>query len=229
MLEQYLGGEAIIPPQDMLTELQPTVDAINDNIAGDVSNAMREELPPAYYQLQEKVDAMTHVSDTDLLDAATVIPKEQIRELQEEVKVNRQLRPRKKEVQSIIRQVNTGFDGLETIAIEMEDSEITPILLRELKAERSLVIKEMKQRILKGDSRTDVIMKANNIFEDTKKGILENGWNRFWKSKSHEFVDELESPEASAQMRRRAIINLMISGKYEREIEAAIESGWFNE
>lgn len=229
MLDQYLSGDSIIPPEDLHPELQPTIDAINNNMAGDVSNALREELPPAYYQLQEKVDAMTPISDTEMLDAAVVIPKQQIVELQKGNDINRKLRPRKKEVQSIIRQVNSGFDKLEDIAIEMEDSQVTPILLRELKEERSLVIKEMKGRLLKGESRTDVIVAANNIFEGTKKGILENGWNRFWKSKSHEFIDELESPEASAQQRRRAIINLMVSGKYEREIEAAIESGWFNE
>jgi len=231
MLQQYLGGESIIPPQDMHEDLQPTVDAINNNMAGDVSNAVRNELPPAYYQLQEKVSSMTHVSDTELLDAATVIPKEQIMELQKEIEINRKLRPRKEEIKSIIRQVNTGFDGLEDIAIAMEDGQVTPILLRELKAERTLVHREMKQRMLKGESRTDVIVAANNIFEDTKKGILENGWNRFWKSKSNEFVTSLEneSTENITQQRRRAIINLMVSGKYEREIEAAIESGWFNE
>lgn len=231
MLEQYLGGAAIIPPQDVHPELQPTIDALNNNIAGDVSNGVRGELPPLYYQLRENVNNMTPVSDTTLLDAATVVPKEQVAELQKDNEVNRKLRPRKKEVQSIVRQINTGFDALEDVAIAMEDSEVTPVLLRELKDERTLVVKEMKDRLLKGETHTEVIMAANNIFEDTKKGILENGWNRFWKSKSHEYVTELEDDSAAniKQQRRRAIINLMISGKYEREIEAAIESGWFNE
>jgi hypothetical protein len=228
ILDQYLETGQVPPVQDLHPDLQPQVDALNDKIANQITDVTDGELHSVYYDLKDDLDNVNVVTDVELLAAATVLPAEKIRELREDSRLNKQLRPKKDEVKSMVGLLNTKFDAVIETASMFDDSEIASVVMREVEQERALVIREIKQLFADGKKRNEILMATQKTFEGSKKGILESRFTKWIKTGAHDFTKKYEKSN-SEQERRRAIINLMMAGDYEREIEAAVQAGWFDE
>jgi hypothetical protein len=228
LLKQYLNDETLMLTEDLAPELQGTVDAINNSES--ITNVGRDELSPTYYAFKENINSMIPISDTKLLDAATVIPKTQIRELQKANAENTRLRPRKKEAQMVFAHVNKMFDKLITTAITMQfkETDTSTVLMQELSEEKDVVLQEVRQRLLNGDTRVEIMQDLNNLFKATREGVLENRFMRKIKTGANEFYAEIEKSE-DERFRLHKIMNLLMTKGYTRQIEAAVESGWFSE
>jgi len=228
ILDQYLETGAV-PTEPVTEDLQVHVDALNEKVASGTPDVSGDQLHSLYYELQDDLEDMEVLNDTELLEAATVLPREKVTQLREASKLNEKLRPQREKVQEVLKGLNKGMGKLMDTAAILQDPETSKTMLRELEEERQLLIEETKQRFAKGDDRFDITTKLNTIFEERTKGVLDAGYKVPFRRGTNRFASHLEEG-ASERERRHALINLLMSGdKYEREIEAAVEAGWFNE
>jgi hypothetical protein len=228
ILDQYLSTGEVPVVQDLHPDLQPQVDALNDKIANQQTDVADGELHPLYFDLKDKLDNVQLVDDHELLAAASVLPQEKVIELRKSAELNKQLRPKQDEVKSVIRDIDAAFDKVIEVAGTFDNADVASVALREIEEERGLVIEEIKQLFADGGNKNEISLAVQKTFEGKRKGILENRFMTKFKTGVHEFTKRLEKG-ATEQERRRAIINLMMAGDYEREIEATIEAGWFDE
>lgn len=228
LLNQYLNDETLMLSEGIAPELQGTADAINNSQG--VTNVGRDELSPTYFAIKEKVDNLTHVTDTTLLDAATVIPKAQIQALKKANEENIRLRPRKAEAKLVFSHIQKMFDKLITTAIttQFAESDTSTILMRELYEEKEIVLGEIRQRLLKGDKRIDIMQDLNNLFKATREGVLENRFMRKFKTGTNEYYADIEKSD-DERFRLQKIMNLLMTGKFSDQIEDAVQAGWFTE
>ncbi len=228
LLNQYMNDETLMLSEGIAPELQGTVDAINNSES--ITNAGRDELSSYYFSIKEKVDNMTPVSDTTLLDAATVIPKEQIKQLRKLNEENEKLRPRKAEAKLVFSHIGKMFDKLITTAIttQFAETDTSTILMRELYEEKEIVMGEIRQRLLNGDKRIDIMQDLNDLFKATREGVLENRFMRKFKTGTNEYYADIEKSE-DERYRLQKIMNLLMTKKFSDQIEDAVQAGWFTE
>jgi len=228
VLDEYLNSGSVPVQQNATEDVQTQIDALNDKVASKTADMGGEQLHPIYYRYQDRLEKLDTLSQKELLEAATVLPRNKVQELRDASKLNETLLPKQAEVKDTVKQINTGMGQLMDAAANLDDPETAKVMLQELEEERNLLINESKQRYAKGDNRVDINSDLNSVFQAKTEGVLDAGYRLPFRRGTNRFTKQLEE-NASERERRHALINLLMAGDFEREIEAAVDAGWFNE
>jgi hypothetical protein len=244
--DAYSKGQELPVLEDMDPDVRAIYDVLLDKQAAGTTNTTGE-LDPLYYDLRGKLElgagATPILSEHQLLEAYSVLPIDAVEELREISDKNTRLLPKMKEIRPAMTNINAQFSKLQHAAsLRFEDSpESRKVVLRELEDERELLMEDTKDWFIQGDSRSDVNEKLKAVFEATDEGILKGFWSRMRSRASFgnttkdavriRFEKGIVDPKAAdpERVRVRAMINLLMTEDYDREVEAMIEAGWFIE
>ena len=227
LLKQMFGGGSILIPDDLHPELQPIVDAINIKVAGGMTNVTDDVSHPIEETLRHSIDDLLNVADDeDLLNAMLVLPTERVKELYEANEQTKKLQNKKIEVKQVMKMLTTATGDAKELINLFDDPDIVRILREQIDIENELLAKDIKRRFIDGDKTDDIAKDVADVFEAKRRGILEGSMMRKIKTGMNEFRRKYEK-EQPTDVRRRAMINLLMSEDYERQIETAVEAGWF--
>ena len=211
-----------------------TVDVSNQLKMREANGTQDETLDEAVYdELRLKLDNVEDITTDEMFQASTVLSTAQLADLRKEEKQNDQLGDQRDLAYNITQSAIGKFDKIKETLLEMkfDNEETLPVLMRELDEKQTTIVKDIKNRLIKGDDWVKIKKDIVDTFEQTTKDVLDKGHlipgRGYIKTYSKRIQRGTgEDPEAD---RFQAVMHLMAHGKYEEEIEAAVSAGWFSE
>ncbi len=234
MLDGIRDGGAVPPITDMDEALQPAVDAVNDTLtAGTVFDPADRH--PLYFQMKDTLNKLGNknpfVSDTDLLEARSVMSQEDVDELRAMNALNEQIYPKRDEVKTHIDHIKANMNTMFKTLNSFDDVDTAELIKAELRIEYDLLINEAKIAVSKNIPRQDITKTLNGMFEGTSEGIMKNFWSRKVRKGEFDFTDKYREGKFKAgtdvrRKRRQGVMSLLQDENWERELEV-IAPKWF--